>query len=100
MTNANEQTTARVLKPVEQCLPAGARLVAVLYGQGPNEYLAVVLCQLNDTPAKYVTWTANLEAGGVGSGHYFDARDRNEVDKSALLRASEDFIERTKRMLA
>ena len=62
-------------------LPGGYALLAVAYGTGRDDYLAVVL-GFNAEVGKLVTWSANYDVGpqiddavACGHGHYFDCRD-------------------------
>ena len=62
-------------------LPGKFALLAVAYGTGRDDYLAVVL-GIDADAGKLATWTANFDLGPMandrvscGSGHYFDYRD-------------------------
>jgi hypothetical protein len=62
-------------------LPNGFALLAIAYGTGRNDYLAVVL-GFDAEVGKLVTWLANYDVGpqingsvACGNGHYFDYRD-------------------------
>lgn len=62
-------------------LPGKFALLAVAYGTGRDDYLAVVL-GIDADAGKLATWTANFDFGPMaddrvlcGGGHYFDYRD-------------------------
>ena len=62
-------------------LPGEFALLAVAYGTGRDDYLAVVL-GIDADAGKLVTWTANFDFGPMaddcvpcGGGRYFDYRD-------------------------
>lgn len=84
-------------------LPCGAHLLAVAYGTGKDDYLAVVLGFIphNEGSAqqfdKYVTWIWNSDPGceGFGEGHYFE-RFNGGLEGFAD-KAWRDFTERAQR---
>lgn len=69
-------------------LPGGFALLAVAYGTGKDDYLAMVL-GFDAGRGKLVTWIANFDVGpqsndevACGGGNYFDYRD-GENDAAA-----------------
>ena len=73
-------------------LPNGFALLAIAYGTGRNDYLAVVL-GFDPNGGKLVTWSVNYDVGpqkndeaACGSGHYFDYRDTENAEAIAEAR--------------
>jgi len=80
-------------------LPEGWELLAVSYGTGSDDYLAIVLAY-NETKQEYVTWVWNSAEGciGVGQGHYFNHRSYKNAPnamESAAHNAIIDFQQRS-----
>jgi hypothetical protein len=85
-------------------LPNGFALLAIAYGTGRNDYLAVVL-GFEPNNGKLVTWSVNYDIGpqkndeaACGSGHYFDYRDAESMpDPEDIAEASGPRYERMAR---
>ena len=67
-------------------LPNGFALLAIAYGTGRDDYLAVVL-GFEPNSGKLVTWSVNYDFGpqkndeaACGNGHYFDYRDSENAE--------------------
>ena len=83
----------RNLKAVPE-LPCGAHLLAIAYGLGKDDYLAVVLGYIpseEGSREQYVTWIWNSDPGcfGFGDGHYMNLEEHGW----------ENFCERAKRFV-
>ena len=70
----------RNLKTVPE-LPCGAHLLAIAYGTGKDDYLAVVLGYIPSEEGRfeqYVTWIWNSDpcCFGFGDGHYMNLEEQ------------------------
>ena len=85
-------------------LPGGYALLAVAYGTGKDDYLAVVL-GFDAEVGKLVTWSANYDVGpqidnsvACSNGHYFDYHDaESKPDPEDIAEASGPNYERMMR---
>jgi len=74
-------------------VPLEGVLLAVASLPHPKD--AHIRLVLVEAPGKFVTWNANVEAGGYSNGHYFDFTPGDDVGyRKARLAAYRNYLQR------